>query len=225
MSACRWKGAIPPGTSYFPLSPDSVWTYQIMSRSQATIFQVTDRVVGIKYVPALKVTGSVVDESYSLSRGGTRPLIYYAKNGYLARLSALGYDEEKIEAPAWGRSEEAQFLPIALVPHLKWSNVIFPYGHMAGSFDVNQTHRTFYEPKVISVPAGNFSSCIRIETDAIYEGGNYSGSNRPPKLCYMDWYAPNVGLVRTVALEANGSELERVELIHYKVQQPKQAGN
>jgi hypothetical protein len=68
----------------------------------------------------------VVDESYSLVRGGTRPLVYYAKDGYIARLSALDYDQKTIQAPSWGRSEEAQFLPLQLVPNLNWTNVIFP---------------------------------------------------------------------------------------------------
>src|ERR1700737_266689 len=112
------SGGSGPGANYFPLTPNSTWTYQIASKSQATQFQITDRVIGVKYVPALKVTGSVVDESYSLQRGGTRPLVYYAKDGYIARLSALDYDQKRIQAPSWGRSEEPQFLPWRRTPIL-----------------------------------------------------------------------------------------------------------
>src|SRR5262249_27708459 len=72
------------GIDYFPLTPNSSWTYQIVAKSQGTQYQITDRVVGMKYVPALKLTGSVVDESYSIARGGTRPLVYYAKDGFIA---------------------------------------------------------------------------------------------------------------------------------------------
>jgi hypothetical protein len=86
LAGCK-SGGIGSGTNYFPLTANSTWTYQIFSKSQGTQYQITDRVIGVKYVPALKLTGSVVDESYSLVRGGTRPLVYYAKDGYIARLS------------------------------------------------------------------------------------------------------------------------------------------
>jgi hypothetical protein len=207
------------GSNYFPLTPDSTWTYQIFAKSQGTQYQITDRVVGIKYVPALKLTGSVVDETYSLARGGIRPLVYYAKGGYIARLSALDYDQKTITAPSWGRSEEAQFLPLQLAPNLVWTNVIFPYGHLSGSFDINQEHRTFAEDKEIQTPAGRFKNCIRIETQARYEGGMYAQKKQHLQLTYIDWYAPNVGLVKTVALEGGptGPEMDRVELLRFKI--------
>lgn len=218
LAGCKSGAAMVSG-NYFPLTPNSIWTYQIVSKSQRTQYQITDRVVGRKYVPALKVTGSVVNESYSLSRGGTRPLVYYSKNGYLARLSALDYDQKSIEAPSWGRSEEAQFLPLHLVPNLAWSNVIFPYGHLAGAFDISQTHHTFAEGSEVDVPAGHFNGCIRIETAAKYEGGAYGQHGQHLQLAYVDWYAPNVGLIKTVALEGGpkGPEMERVELVKYTV--------
>ncbi len=218
LAGCK-SGSAGPGTNYFPLTPNSVWTYQIVSKSQSTQYQITDRVVGVKYVPALKVTGSVVDESYSLSRGGTRPLVYYAKDGYIARLSALDYDQKKIQAPSWGRSEEAEFLPLRLTPNLAWNNIIFPYGHLSGAFDIAQRHRTFAESKRIVTPAGRFSGCIRIETQAKYEGGAYAPKGRHLKLAYVDWYAPGVGLIKTVALEggSSGPEMERVELVKFSV--------
>jgi uncharacterized protein DUF3108 len=218
LAGCK-SGDLGLGTDYFPLTPNSTWTYQIFAKSQGTQYQITDRVVGMKYVPALKLTGSVVDESYSLARGGTRPLVYYAKDGYIARLSALDYDQKTITAPSWGRSEEAQFLPLRLAPNQTWTNVIFPYGHLSGSFDISQTHRTFAETKQIETPAGRFTNCIRIETQAKYEGGMYARKKQQLQLTYMDWYAPNVGLVKTVSLEGgpDGPEMDRVELVRFKV--------
>ena len=207
------------GIDYFPLTPNSSWTYQIVAKSQGTQYQITDRVVGIKYVPALKLTGSVVDESYSIARGGTRPLVYYAKGGFIARLSALDYDQKTITAPSWGRSEEAQFLPLKLTPDLNWTNVIFPYGHLSGSFNINQSHRTFAEAREIETPAGRFRNCIRIETQATYEGGMYAQKKQHLRLTYLDWYAPNVGLIKTVSLEGgpDGPEMDRVELVRFNV--------
>jgi hypothetical protein len=218
LAGCK-TGNIGSGTNYFPLTPESTWTYQIFAKSQGTQYQITDRVIGVKYVPALKLTGSVVDESYSLARGGKRPLVYYAKDGYIARLSALDYDQKNILAPSWGRSEEAQFLPLQLQPNLNWTNVIFPYGHLSGAFDINQSHRTFAETKSIETPAGRFNNCIRIETQAKYEGGMYARKKQQLELTYLDWYAPNVGLIKTVALEGgpSGPEMDRVELVRFNV--------
>jgi len=218
LEACK-TGNIGSGTNYFPLTPNSTWTYQIFAKSQGTQYQITDRVLGVKYVPALKITGSIVDESYSLERGGTRPLVYYAKDGYIARLSALDYDQKTILAPSWGRSEEAQFLPLQLQPNLAWTNVIFPYGHLSGAFDINQSHHTFIETRQIETPAGRFDNCIRIETQAKYEGGMYARKKQQLQLTYLDWYAPNVGLIKTVALEGGptGPEMDRVELVRFKV--------
>ncbi len=218
LEGCK-TGNIGSGTNYFPLTPNSTWTYQIVAKSQGTQYQITDRVIGVKYVPALKITGSVVDETYSLERGGIRPLVYYAKDGYIARLSALDYDQKTILAPSWGRSEEAQFLPLQLAPNLNWTNVIFPYGNLSGSFNINQSHHTFVETKEIETPAGRFNNCIRIETQAKYEGGMYARKKQQLQLTYLDWYAPNVGLIRTVTLEGgpNGPEMDRVELLRFNV--------
>ncbi len=140
------------GTNYFPLTPNSTWTYQIVAKSQGTQYQITDRVIGVKYVPALKITGSVVDETYSLER-------------------------------------------------------------------INQSHHTFVETKEIETPAGRFNNCIRIETQAKYEGGMYARKKQQLQLTYLDWYAPNVGLIKTVALEGGptGPEMDRVELLRFNV--------
>jgi hypothetical protein len=204
--------------SFFPLETNSIWTYRINSKSQRSTYIVTDKVVGEKYVPSLNVTGEVVEEYYNMDRGGTRPIVYIVKNGYLNRLSGLEYaKQEEIQAPAWGRSEDGAFLPARLTPELSWNSKILPFGHLDGAFDINQAHRSVFETEDVVVPAGTFSGCIRIDTDAVYEGGSYAKSAKKMQLAYRDWYAPNVGLVRTVALEGgpSGPEMERVELIKY----------
>ena len=202
---------------FFPLNPDSVWTYRVQSKSQRTTYVVTDKVIGLKYVPSLNVTGQVVEEYYNMDRGGTRPIVYLTKGGYWTRLSGLDYSKDDIQAPAWGRSEEGQFMPAVLMPDLNWSSKIYPFGHMPGSFDIKQSHRTFFETEDVVVPAGRFSGCMRIETAALYEGGSYAKIGKQLRLTYEDYYAPHVGLVKTLALEgaANGPEMERVELLRF----------
>ncbi|HJU11158.1 MAG TPA: hypothetical protein VJ728_09795 [Candidatus Binataceae bacterium] len=226
---CQGKSArFDPGLArdFFPLEPDSVWTYRINSKSQHSTYVVTDKAVGEKYVPSLNITGEVVEEYYNMDRGGTRPIVYITKNGYWTRLSGLDYSKQDIEAPAWGRSEEGEFMPAVLTPGINWKSRIFPFGHMPGSFDIRQLHRTFFEPADVIVPAGHFAGCMRIETEAMYEGGSYAKMGKPLRLVYEDYYAPHVGLVKTLALEgtARGREIERVELIRFlAAQSPKTA--
>jgi hypothetical protein len=220
MLGCQGKTAqFNPGLAhdFFPLAPDSVWTYQVKSKSQHNTYVVTDKALGEKYVPSLNITGAVVEEYYNLDRGGTRPIVYITRNGYWTRFSGLDYSKEDIQAPAWGRSEEGEFMPATLMPGINWKSQIFPFGHMPGSFDIRQLHHTFFEPADIVVPAGHFTGCMRIETEAMYEGGSYAKMGKPPRLVYEDYYAPHVGLVKTLALEGtvHGPEVERVELIRY----------
>ncbi len=191
--------------------------YRVQSKSQQREYVVTDTVVGEQYVPALKLTGAVVQEFYNLDRAGLRPIIYTQKGGYLTRLSGLDYVKHKIKPPAWGRSIEEDFLPERLTPDAIWQNKLFPYGKLPGGFDIAQSHKSFMEGSNVVVPAGRYAGCIRIDTLARYEGGAYARQPHVLKLAYEDWYAPNVGLVRTIAYEGgpSGPEMERVELIRF----------
>jgi hypothetical protein len=201
---------------FFPLAPDSVWTYRVNSKSQHNTYVITDKAVGEKYVPSLNITGKVVEEYYNMDRGGTRPIVYITKDGFWTRLSGLDYSKEDIEAPAWGRSEEGEFMPAIMMPGINWKSEIFPFGHMPGSFDIRQSHHTFFEPADVVVPAGHFTGCMRIETEALYEGGSYAKMGKL-SLVYEDYYAPHVGLIKTMAREGSihGPEVDRVELIRF----------
>ncbi|HUN56821.1 MAG TPA: hypothetical protein VMU41_01800 [Candidatus Binataceae bacterium] len=208
---------------FFPLQPQAEWTYRVKSESQQSTYAITDTVIGEKYVPSLNLTGEVVSEYYDMDRGGTRPILYVSDKGYFDRLSGLDYSQDSpqqsIVAPAWGRSEDGSFLPQQLSPNLSWSSKSFPFGHVQGAFDIKQAHKTYLEPEDVVVPAGHFSNCIRVETLAQFEGGEYAKKDKPSRLTYEDWYAPKIGLVKTITYEGgiNGHEMERVELIHFKV--------
>ena len=223
VAACksvRWQ--LGSGTDFFPLKPNFVWMYMVQSKSQRGSgrgrYVVTDRVLGNEYVPALKMNGDVVEEFYNFAGGGVRPILYYSKDGFITRMSGLDYEKKQIVIPVWGRSTEDNFLPLRLVPDLKWSNQLFPFGKGPGTFGIVQEHRSFPETSEIVVPAGHFAGCIRVETSSHYQGGMYQYKNPSMSISYVDWYAPGVGLVRTIAHEGdiNGDEMERVELIRFQ---------
>ena len=68
-----------PSAIFFPLKPNMMWIYRVKSKSQQREYVVTDTVIGEQYVPALKLTGAVVQEFYNLDRAGLRPIIYTQK--------------------------------------------------------------------------------------------------------------------------------------------------
>lgn len=139
------------------------------------------------------------------------------EGGYITRASDLD-DHGRI------LFEERRFLPQVLKPDLTWSNSLFPFDRMPEAFRVTQTHRTFSEADEVAVPAGHFSHCIRIETEAVYRDSS-SKEDGARRLRYLDWYAPNVGLVKTLVLESGffGSEIARVELLSFVDSQVKGA--
>jgi hypothetical protein len=205
--------------NYFPLTPDSTWTYEVISHSQDLQFHVIDKVVGVEYVPVLGRSGIVVDERYDIDRGGTRPLLYYSRRGYFTQLFGFNYEHRTIRLAPWGISEEPRYLPSRLAPNISWHSIGVPYGHLPGSFRLRESHHTFAQPGEVIVAAGHFKECIRVDTRAVFEGGPYARFRDGVRLYYSDWYAPDVGLVKSIARggAVNGPETERVELVRFTV--------
>ena len=210
ITGCRNNASFDPASAgtFFPLHRGSSWTYRIVDKSQAVTEIVTDRALGAGHIDKLKAAGEAVLESANIN-GGDREstFLYVMEDGYLSRVSSVG-------VPAWA-SYERRFLPQYLRPGLTWTNTLFPFGRFPAAFHVTQTHRTFLEAGDVVVPAGRFSGCIRIETDAVYGPPRKDGVLH---LKYVDWYAPNVGLVKTRVLKSrwfSDSEVARLELLTF----------
>jgi len=210
LTSCERKASFDPALAgaFFPLHPGSSWTYRVIDKNLGTTDIITDRVVDKQLINIVKTGGEAISEG-SVSGGASKStILYVTEGGYINRVS--------VDGPTWIRFEEKKFLPQLLKPDLTWSNSLFPFGHLTGAFHVMQYHRTFLETDEVAVPAGRFSSCIRIETEAVYQR-NLSQSDRSLRLRYIDWYAPNVGLVRTVVLKSAffNSVVARVELLSF----------
>ena len=208
LTSCQNKAPFDPGLAgtFFPLNPGSTWTYRVVDKNLGTTNIITDRAVDKQPISAVKTGGEAVSEG-SPSGGASRStILYVTEGGYIDRVS--------VDGPTFIRFEEKRFLPQFLKPGLTWSNSLFPFGDLYGAFHVVQYHRTFLESGDVVVPAGRFSGCIRIETQAEYLR-NIPQSAPSLRLRYIDWYAPNVGLVRTVVFKSGffSSEVARVELL------------
>jgi hypothetical protein len=210
ITGCRYNASFDPASAgtFFPLHPGSRWTYRIIDKKQAIDGIITDRVTGAGHIDTLKAAGQAVSESANMNGGGREStFLYVMEDGYLTRVSSVGVQ-------VWA-SYERRFLPQYLKPGLTWSNSLYPFGRLPGAFYITQAHRTFLEAGDVVVPAGRFSGCIRIETDAVYGPPRKDGVLR---LKYVDWYAPNVGLVKTLVLKSgwfSNPEVSRLELLSF----------
>jgi hypothetical protein len=197
--------------SFFPLRPGLTWTYRVIDKGQETPQIFTDRAMGGQERVGTANASSGVVAEYSGSDGASDLTIFYAvEDGYVTRSLGLG-DAKHI------MSQEREFLPSLLKPDLTWSNTQSPIGHFAEGFHVTQTHRTSLESAVVIVPAGHFSNCIRIETDALLRDDLSPRTPGTRELKYVDWYAPNVGLIKTTVKESGffGAQTGSVELLSF----------
>jgi hypothetical protein len=98
---------------FFPLTPDSVWTYRVNSKSQHSTYVVTDKAVGEKYVPSLNITGEVVEEYYNMDRGGTRPIYTSPKMAIGPASPALTIQRTILKRQLGGAPKKASSCPRA----------------------------------------------------------------------------------------------------------------
>ena len=210
LSACERKSFDPAlAGSFFPLRPGLSWSYRIIDKDHNSSHILTDRVLEPRRLGSGQGANEVESE-YSAATGAFKSsIIYFPEHGYFTRQSLT-------DRSAGIASAERAFLPQLLKPGLIWSNSLEPFTQEANVLHVSQTHQSFFDAGTVVVPAGHFSNCIRIETHAVY-WSSYEAI-KPLELKYIDWYAPHVGLVKTIVQQNGifGSELARIELLSFK---------
>jgi hypothetical protein len=188
-------------------------------------------VYGRQYVDAVRREGIAVEERYSnFGLGGPfileeqEPIVYFRENGYLNRV-LLTYQAGKVVAASG--SGDRQYLPEVLTDGATWdSNTeAFHVGDLG--FKVSFRHAVAVKRETVTVPAGSFGECIRVDTSST-EGPD-SGYRPGEELTfyYSDWYAPGVGLVLTRQWDdaAHERERTRIELLSYSVNSTADATN
>jgi len=232
LAACTPTPLPPVPARYFPLQANDTWVYEVVQPLRNVRARMTVRVRGEQYVKPLRRTCLVVDETYDTPDAAQQafrdpgllrdvhPVAYYRDNGFFHRALSLEYADGEVRE-AGPNSGEDRFLPVGLRPEVDWQGVTTAYDAGGGAeYTVMQTHRATREPAEVVVPAGRFADCVRVDTVALH-GDLHEGRYRtsPVVLYYSDWYAPDVGLVRTVQRERadGGVPLAQVELVAYEV--------
>ena len=224
------------GPDFFPLHAEDTWVYEVVRPLRNSRTRMTVRVRGEHYIDTLGRRARLVDESYAAddeplgapaiaAKPEIYPIAYYRRDGFLYRALSLEYRDKELRDVGLGSAEE-RFLPEGLGSGLSWDSVTTAYDLGGGTgYDVRQTHRAVLESAVIEVPAGRFNGVVRVDTVALHGGrreGKYDSD--PIVLYYTDWYAPNVGLVRTVqSIRADGGPaVAEIALLAYDVEGAKQ---
>ena len=226
LTACHRDRAIAPTITFFPLHAEDTWVYEVARPLRNQRSRMTVRARGDQFIEVLHRHAHLVEESYGADdeNGGhpeTYPIAYYRENGFLYRALSLEYHDGKLRDVGLGSAEE-RFLPDTLSPDSTWESLTTAYDLGPNDrYGVTQRHRAVLDPATIAVPAGQFSGCLRVDTVAIHRGQREAQpDDRPVVLYYADWYAPNVGLVRTVQSSRadGGPALAQIELLAYDVE-------
>lgn len=233
VAGCHHDGGKGERAEFFPLHDEDTWIYGVEQPLRNVHTRMTVRVRGEHYITTLGQRCRLVDETYGgpdaamvQAQGETQdqqvhPIAYCRKDGFFYRALSLEYHGKDVQEVGIGSSEE-RFLPEGLQKDATWDSVTTAYELGGGNgYDVRQRHRAASEPRAIEVPAGRFTGCVRVDTIAVHSG-RHSGKTEadPIVLYYTDWYAPNVGLVRTIQSDrpGDGPPLAQIELLAYDVE-------
>ncbi len=218
---------------FFPLHPEDTWVYEVARPLRNISTRMTVRVRDERYIRALGRRCRLVDETYATDDDGLEvpaggapkaeiyPVAYCHNGGFLNRALSLEYQGNEVRELGLGAGEE-RFLPEGLGGGVAWDSLTTAYDLGGGNgYRIRQTHHAQLDPDSVEVPAGRFSGCVRVDTVAV-QGNQRDGvdEGEPVVLYYSDWYAANVGLVRT--LQSNrpdgGPPVAKIELLAYDVE-------
>ena len=217
-----------PVARIFPLIEGSRWVYRVRSFVRNHTYRAEVRVLGRERVESIGREGVTVVERFFGTGPGLEeepePVLYFFREGFLERVY-LTYQAGKAVPIGFG-SEETKFLPERMTPGQKWESntVAFRVGDSFG-YNVSHRHEVAFETDSVSVPAGSFDGCLRIDTHSDH-GPGAGGEGDELVFWYQDWYAPGVGLVQTRQWgdEARTRERTRIELMEYEIGEERAAG-
>ncbi len=220
-------------TEFFPLHRHDTWTYRVHRPTAQVSFPLVVTVRGEHYCDAIALDCQIVEERHRIPRilpqefavrheEYTFPVAYYVREGFVHRLMSLSYEDGRL-VDSHLDSAEYRFLPLHLQAGVEWESSLHAYEAGDGLFGQGSTHkhRVVKENALVVVPAGRFQQCLRVETETLITATALKKSPRQQevRLYYVDWYAPGVGLVKSIQKEhlTTEEELSRIELVTYHV--------
>jgi hypothetical protein len=205
---------------FFPLTPQSHWEYVVSDGHGSQRFRFLATVRQNPFVDPDGRPCRVVDERYTdISAEETVPVLYCVEGGFLHRVMSLEYRGEQLQDNGL-RSGELKFLPTHLTRDSTWQGFTNAYRLPDGSgYVVEQLHHSTAATEQVSVPAGRFGGCMRVDTTAVHYALSPEGEpvGKRVTFYYADWYAPGIGLVKTEQRNAQSEVLAMIELDRYDI--------
>ena len=186
--------------NYVPLAPNSTWSFQGTDTTTRQPYSNTATISGTKSVGGVVTT--VIRETNPLNEGAPEES-YYTKDDH-----GLTFH---------GNNDPTDIMTAQLVPHL---TLRFPFGAGSTFEQINKKGLDFGEDRdrdgtnekadlvsivtvkgfeSVSVPAGTFSNCARVETRAtVTVIGSSNGATVTEEATQTMWFAPSVGRVKLV---------------------------
>ena len=200
-----------PQSRYFPLEPGMTWRYDVQSTTM-------DGTETKKYViqagEPRSWQGETLPVRVTLARSR---LIYRVNEQGVFRVATQRPDAAKPTAVGENRRTVLRY---PLEPGTSWQATT----ETMTLYRTGPPQRSEYRIKVpvnleytieatndsVKVPAGRFDDCLRVQATGIkrqYDASNYIGRT-DITVEQTDWYAPGVGLVKSVREESTSSKLQ-----------------
>lgn len=208
----RWESLTP----LFPHTPGMQWHYALSGKQHPTGGQLQVEVKGRQHIPHLQQDALLFDETHPVAAAGAVPevvpVLYYPREGYLVRDTAHIYSNPQQTSllstgnlgeavspvlPLWKQVDGTDWQP---VDNEHWAKV----ANLGISYHVHPEKR-----EIVTVKAGTYQDCVMIDGTVSRGGGE--------GYRYQEWYAPNVGLVKSVITDLKSGEvLALKELVAFR---------
>jgi len=224
--ALERRPVVPPPVApsvLLPLARGNEWVYEVRYPA-GEISKLTMRVKGERYIESRGMAATIVEESGRIPgsarlEASSDLVAYYLRGGFIFRSPLLIAREWGLEDPGAELGDE-RLLPVDPEHDPAWESAygLFEFGSRP-LYEFHASSRLAPAVERVSVPAGVFERCVRVETSVSATTPN-APTARTIVHTYIEWYAPRVGLVRSRSFVTEGDsrlEVGSVELVGFRV--------
>jgi len=199
----------PAAKEYFPKVEGGRWVYSLSTSFGKLELEVKAR--GEMDLPDGRGPAFIMDESNlgpELGFVETSPVAYVVDEAYLARISAVDYDDSG-KLRMMGRDEPTWVLPLDAKPGHSWRQQTGLFQNAEGGGGKLGWSGEVKARTAVTVPAGRFEDVLEIETH--YRDVN--AKEIQADVVYRDYYARGVGLVKSVTEGLSEDPESRIEQV------------
>jgi uncharacterized protein DUF3108 len=206
-----------------PLVRGNEWVYEVRYPA-GEVSKLTMRVMGERYIESRGMAATIVEESGGIPgsarlEASSDLVAYYLRGGFIFRSPLLIARDWGLEDRGAELGDE-RLLPVDPERDPAWESAygLFDLGTRP-LYEFHASSRLAPAVERVSVPAGVFERCVRVET-SVSATTPSAPTARTIVHTYVEWYAPRVGLVRSRSFVTEGDsrlEVGSSELVRFRV--------